>query len=386
TLDILCINKFGPYSNAITGMNAAEILDYLHEKGFNVGFLCMNAVYRATIGVQCHPKAYPVWQMRTLFDSDRKNLRLFLCLLNGLLLFLKSKRIRHRTVIVMTDPPLLFLWFQLFRHSPRIRLGYFAMDVFPDAFVAGKYIKPNNVFYRIIEKIVYSRPPDFLISLGSGQRNFLMSKFRSKPVSIITTSGLTPAIPQCLYRKVPSERISFGYLGNLGEAHDEHFVMQFIESLNPRKHIMYLNVYGTKSKILLSAIKHNPAVVVCDAVPLNDFCSIDISVVSLLSGWKHICIPSKAITSIFCGCAVLLNVSSDSDLWSKLSEAGWHIPPGDNYHDAINQFLSDLDHHEIIAKRKAALRIARCFQRIKKKSFKTFASLLRNSYTDSSCR
>lgn len=378
-LDVLFVNKFGPASNAITGLTAMELVDYLHSVGIKVGFLCMKAKYRANREEEAASKPYPIWEIDGWYTGDNKILRLVMSLVDGFRLFLHACLIKRRTVVVMTDPPLLFLWFQLFRRFTCYSLGYYTMDLYPDAFLAGRYARKESLLYRLCERLMYKTAPDWLISLGKEQLEYLTHKFGSAPASIVFPCGLVPRPATVPVKKAPSGKVSFCYGGNVGEAHDADFLIQFIQTLDPQKHVIYLSLYGTKSAGVLSAVENHPAVILCPVLSHADIAGIDISLVSLLPEWDHICVPSKAVTSAGCGSALLLNVSLACDSWQMFSEAAWHIPPALDYHEAVEKFLVDLSPESIVARREAARRLAAWYWQQRESAFIAAADFLRNA-------
>ncbi|MDQ3016596.1 MAG: hypothetical protein M3R25_07760, partial [Bacteroidota bacterium] len=176
---VLLVNKFGPSANAITGKTANELAIYLLNQGIDVKFLSIKSKYRSTVKEEARTIPYEDKQISGIYDGDNGLLRLFFSLLDGFRLYLSSLKIKKDVVIVMTEPPLLFFWFQLFRNTYKARLGYWAMDVYPEAFVSSGLTKSNNLAYKLFSHIVYSNPPDLLIALGEEQRQYLQTKFKS---------------------------------------------------------------------------------------------------------------------------------------------------------------------------------------------------------------
>ena len=72
---------------------------------------------------------------RSWYKGTAKLLRLVGGLVDGLRL-LAAPVIGHQIAIVMTEPPLLFMSFQMFRKFIAPELWYYTMDLYPDAFAA----------------------------------------------------------------------------------------------------------------------------------------------------------------------------------------------------------------------------------------------------------
>ena len=81
--------------------------------------------------------------------------------------------------------------------------------------------------------------------------------------------------------KENNEKISFCYAGNIGEAHDENFLKNFIDNLNPKKHILTLSLYGSKSKSIIEYCNGKNGIKIIEFIKKEDLNSIDIHIVSL---------------------------------------------------------------------------------------------------------
>ena len=353
---VLFVNKFGPTSNAITGQTAGELAGYLHSQGVDVKFLCINAKYRSTVKKEAKA-AYPVIGIYDFYSGDSAGIRFIMGLIDGFRLFVRSLFIKKDAVIVMTEPPLLFFWFQLFRWMYRSKLVYYTMDVYPDAFAAGGFIQKKNLVYRFFKKIVYRKPPDFLIPLGDEQRKFLEEQFRSAiPHAVLPCGVIHEDPPKTNFSS--NGKIVFGYGGNIGAAHDAAFLIDFVKQVQPDKHTIILSLYGTKADAVKKALTGYDNIIYKDFLSHADIAALDINIASLLPEWHHISVPSKAVTAVCCGSVLLLNAGKTSDAWQMLHKAAWIVEPGIDYRQAIRTFLNEVSKESILAKRQEAKRLA----------------------------
>jgi len=355
---VLFVNKYGPFGTVITGHTANELANYLYVNGVDVEFLSMEASYRSNRKTDQEILDYPKKLIRSSYDGDHPMLRFIFSLVDGFRLFLKSLRIKKDVIIVMTEPPLLFLWFQLFRWTYRAKLIYWTMDVYPEAFVAGKFIKESNVFFRIFKRIVYSRPPDFLIVLGNEQLRFLESKFKCSVQHAMIPCGVIHKNYIQSNPSISNGKIVFGYSGNLGAAHDPEFLVELIHQLDEKKHHIVLSLYGTKAESIKKLFKENKSVSFKNSVSYEDIASMDVNIASLLPAWNHICVPSKAVTAICCGSTLLINSNKSADTWKMFSQAGWLVEPEMPYQEQISNYLSNLNKAEILSRKEKAKIIA----------------------------
>jgi hypothetical protein len=206
-----------------------------------------------------------------------------------------------------------------------------SMDLYPDAFAAAGLATPRNPLYRLLHRRVYRRRPDLLIALGPLQARFLQQQYGPPPIpTAITPCGVyrhqaDPETPP--WRARQRSKILLGYCGNLGEAHSVEFLRAVVQSMDRERFHLILSVYGSKANQLLQAIDpDDPGITRLDSVPREQFHHIDVHLVSLLTPWVHVCVPSKAISAVCSGSALLFYGSADCDNWELLRDAGWRVP------------------------------------------------------------
>lgn len=349
---VTIINKNYPPSLGITGVSASQLADYL-KTNYNIepSIVTTKGGYS---GVGNDKAVGKIYFTSNLYSGKNKILRLFASITESFFLIQKSKRLNDDVVIVMTDPPFLSFWAsKLLRKRTWI---LWSMDLFPDAFVASGLAGKDSWIYKYIHKSVYTNPPRHLIALGDLQANYLELKYNQKLEKSIIPCGIydieSKEEPPTWHKK--DGKIYFGYCGNLGEAHSLEFLERLIKNLDPSKHKVILAVYGAKSKKLLDKIGHLSVVKQVDNVPRKFLPYIDIHLVSLLTKWAHICVPSKAVSAICSQSAFLFYGSTECDNWDMLQAAGWFIDEGKSIEPQIISFLNSLSKEELIQKKKTA--------------------------------
>ena len=96
---ILFVNKYGPLSNAITGLTAHDLANYLHQQDIDVRFLSIRARYRAN-NEKNRSVDYPVTQVTSFYNGDKPLLRFISSLAEGLHLFIRSLSIKKDVIVV----------------------------------------------------------------------------------------------------------------------------------------------------------------------------------------------------------------------------------------------------------------------------------------------
>ena len=91
----------------------------------------------------------------------------------------------------------------------------------------------------------------------------------------------------------------------------------------------------------------------------------DVHVVSLKSEWDHICVPSKAVSAISEGSAILFNCSEKNDNWRLLQKAGWRMNDQKKLNTEIKDFLNKINNEDISSKKMNAREISLNLQELK---------------------
>lgn len=374
------INKYGPSSKAITGRNAKEIADYLYLNNFEVTYICLRSQYKSEAAeANNYEEQFKVKELRNYYKGGTSLWRLLWGFIDGFRLWLASFKQQADIVIVLTDPPLLIFWFQLLRKFSNRKLFYWTMDIYPDAFAAGKYIKPANFFYRFFSSIIYGRLPDLIIALGDKQLEFLEKKFRHHvahvilPCGIIETNANNGSSSNC------NGKITFGYGGNIGEAHDADFLISLIKQLDPEKHEIILSLYGSKAAYVKQQIQNTEVVQYKDFLNFKDIASIDVNIATILPEWNHICVPSKAVTAICCGSSLLLNGTKETDAWNMFKNASWLIEADKNYESEIKTTIDVITIDEIFTKRVKAKELSKNLVEEKVKALQSIVLAIQNN-------
>ena len=220
----------------------------------------------------------------------------------------------------MTSPPLLPFWASLF--LKRTRWTLWSMDLFPEVFVAIGMISEKNLIYRWILKKTYQNPPQKLIALGRKQAEFIRRQWAmdSEQASEKNNSFILPCgviFHQTYENQLPAwrkadDKVYFGYCGNLNDAHNEDFLMEFIKAFYHEKHHLILALYGKKAEKVLEFAKNHEGITILPNVPRSQLNFIDVHLVSLLSKYTHLMIPSKAVSAVAAGGANSATASSAS--------------------------------------------------------------------------
>ena len=355
------INKYGPRHSSITGKSVRILANFLYANGQEVHTFSIDAVYR---GQAANPiqLPYPVHELRPVYEGNNKLIRLLVSLLDGFrLIFSSCMRSDVDIRIFLTDPPLINFWATFFKPFSRSRWVFWTMDLYPDAFCSAKLVDSGNPLFRIIHHFVYRHTPDFMIALGEQQYDYLKSSYGKEIPHTVLPCGINPMKQAKIvpwWKEKYRDKIIMCYAGNLGEAHDDLFLIRLIELLDPEKFVMILALYGAKAENVLQRIGTISGIILTDYVSAEELAFADINVASLLPCWDHVCVPSKVVSAICAGCPVLYNASERSEGYYMFPEAIWLIGKSENYDQAIQTFYQSVDRETIDRKKQAALNYA----------------------------
>ncbi|MEY8612504.1 hypothetical protein AALM74_25390 [Parabacteroides segnis] len=355
------INKYGPRHSSITGKSVKILADFLCANGQEVHTFSIDTIYRGQVASQVQ-LPYSVHELKPVYDGNNKLIRLLVSLLDGFRLIFSSCIKGDADIrIFLTDPPLINFWATFFKPFSRSRWICWTMDLYPDAFCSAKLVNSGNPVFRLIHRFVYHHTPDFMIALGEQQYDYLKRNYGREIPHTVLPCGINPikqgkTVPW--WKEKYKDKIILCYAGNLGEAHDDLFLIRLIEMLDPGKFLMILALYGAKAENVLRRAGVIPGVVLTDYVSAEELAFADINVASLLPCWDHVCVPSKVVSAICAGSPVLYNASDRSEGYCMFPDAIWLIRKSENYDQAIGEFYRSVDKKTINRKKQAALNYA----------------------------
>ncbi|MBI3070818.1 MAG: hypothetical protein HYY84_01695 [Deltaproteobacteria bacterium] len=349
--------------------------------GVDVSTVCVDAPYEGG-GSQKGPVGAAI-RLKSVYNGKGKIFRLFSSLIEGRRLIKKALELGD-VIVAMTAPPFLNYWAGRLCKAARVPWVYWSMDVYPDAFSAARLVREGNPVYRYLLKSFRQNPPDLLVALGEEQASFLQRRWAAPVPQVVLPCGVFTdhfSATQPKWRQ-DDRKIYFGYVGNLGEAHDPEFVVDFVNLLDAKLHQFILSVYGSKAQRVVERLKGHPAVKLVDAVSRSELQFIDIHLVSLSPEWTHVCVPSKAVSAICAGQIILFNGLESSDAWRMLGEAGFLVSEcskREARRAQMSAVVSSLSNGGVLRQRKDnALRIHDRLIRLEDNSFKSIAARIKN--------
>ncbi|MCS7037360.1 MAG: hypothetical protein RMJ33_07650 [Saprospiraceae bacterium] len=377
---VVFLTRHYPPNPNINGESVCDFVEYLErEHGIRSVVLCMG---RSFAGGGGHRQpAGEVHRLWTPYEGPRTVPRLLTMAYDGLSLLVHAWRYRRSWIVCTTSPPLLPMW-AAWLLPRRTRWLLWAFDLFPEGFRATGWIGEHHPVYRLARSATYRRPPHGLIALGPRQAEHLRSAYQKPdlptwllPCGVFFHTLTRPDTPPHWYDPT---KITLGYCGNVGDPHNPDFIRAAIDHLDPERHRLILALYGNQAPALKTYAQGKPGVVLLDHVPREQLAFISVHLVSLRRSWTHVAVPSKAVSAIAVGGAILFCGSPESDNWYLLRDAGWLIEENDHIKEQVAQFLQRLTPEDVNQKQAAAPGIYQRLQGMVRQAYQALAETFRN--------
>ena len=372
------LNRNYPPDSGITGNSANELAGYLEAMGCEVHVVTVGGSY-AGGGSIVEGVHGTVHNLTAIYNGKAKLPRLLSSLIEGWKMARKAASLDKGPLISLTDPPLLNFWVSRIARKKSIPWIYWSMDLYPEAFVASKLLTARNPVYKYIRRQLLKARPSRLIALGPNQAEFIQQEYREPLEAICLPCGITQTTSS---DNTPDwaksdGKVVLGYVGNVGEAHDDRFIKAVIDGLDIKKHRFVLVAYGSKAQSVLDYAKGRQGVTVLERVAREHLQLIDVHLVTLLAEWDHVCVPSKAVSAVCEGASVYICCSELNDNWALLRDAAWRIDVDADMSNAVPEFLNALTKDDVNLARERAQTVSNELLRLKSKAFDQIADAVK---------
>jgi hypothetical protein len=224
------------------------------------------------------------------------------------------------------------------------KLIYWSFDLYPDAFVADGLIKETNPIYKWVDRMTYKKSPYGILALGNQQFNYLADKFEDRSIRKFLLPCGIHSVPKTLQPPVwyHPDKINLAYIGNIGKAHSVEFLKNAVLSASKKETIhLILSIYGYHAEEIRQFIEdHNiKNITLTQSVKQSEMAYVDVHLVSLNHTWTHISVPSKAVSAVCSGGAIIFNGSKESDIWQIFIDSSSYVT---TEQDSIDNILETL--------------------------------------------
>jgi len=355
------LTRHYPPSPNINGESVCDLVEYLQqERGIRSTVVFTDRSFAG--GGKRREPAGDLVRLWTPYQGTNALLRFFTFFFDGFLLAWTSRKYRNSWIVCTTSPPLLPFWATLFFGKRKWAL--WAFDLFPEGFHATGLIGEKNPFYRFVKRITYRGHPDLLIALGPRQAAHLCREYGHPIPTLVLPCGVFFDLDKSDERPAwyDPEKIILGYCGNVGDPHNPDFIRAAIDNLDPDKQRLVLALYGNQAPALKQYAAGKPGVLLVESVPRNQLHFIAVHLVTLRRSWTHIAVPSKAVSAVSMGGAILFCGDRDSDNWYMFQQAGWFIDEQAGIHEQVARFLQTLSPEAVREKQSATPELNRKLQ------------------------
>jgi glycosyltransferase involved in cell wall biosynthesis len=254
--------------------------------------------------------------------------------------------------LLFSNPPLLpWLGYGLrrWRHRPYAVMIH---DIYPDVLVRLKGLSENSLITRIwrwLNRVSYEQA-DAVMTLGDCMAVTLAGQFDPTRAKAGRLEIIHPWADTAWLRPLPKAenwfaqsqaqvgKLTVMYSGNMGMGHDIETMLNAARRLRPARdiHFMFIGA-GPKRQIVADYLRHEaPGNVTLmpwqpEAVVPFSLATADVAMVSLEAGAEGLAFPSKALSAMAAGSALLglSNTPSDLQVLIEQFHCGLNIKPGD---------------------------------------------------------
>lgn len=375
--DVIIITRFFYPAVSIDSTSSLQMAEELQKRlgRAKVVLVTSDNLYKSNQAKVGFQQNFETHYVHSYYRGNHKALKFLFGLFEGYLLVKKAKELKIRNIITLTNPPLINVWCSLFFNNRT--WFYWAFDLYPEALVSSKLLKTTNIIVKVSNWILMKRVPDYLIALGKQQAKYLEVKFQKTIKSVILPCGIQPVYPVVKQPswKIDEEQIYLGYVGNIGMAHSITFLERIIGAVkNIGSLQLILSIYGEHADYIKSLVSPSTSnIVFIDSIPRDELQFIDIHIVSLQPEWTHVSVPSKAVSAICAGGALLFYGDEQSDTWQMFDKVSWRIS---NFEE-IPDFMNTIRRNEVQEKRCIANEIAIRLLKDEDDSFEIISDLVK---------
>ncbi|MCC6612260.1 MAG: glycosyltransferase family 4 protein [Anaerolineae bacterium] len=288
------------------------------------------------MGVMITVKAAPAYDRTTALSRLRTWLHFALVVFWRLLLG------SSRTPLFMTtNPPFVPLAVWLAHHLRGQRYGIYEFDIYPQIADVMGMIHQGNPFYSLWygwHKRAL-RDAALVVTLSPGMARQLRSMMADEVdppqspqiipnwVDIDWIKPVERADNAFAQAQDLGQRLVVAYTGNMGATHAIETILEVAEHLRAVPEILFLFIGdGTKRDLVAEAIDSGrlPNARLLPWISYDQLAdplaSIDVSIVTLAQGYEHLSIPSKTVSALAAGSAILGISREPSDLAALLGD------------------------------------------------------------------
>lgn len=257
--------------------------------------------------------------------------------------------LKHKCVIVYSDPPMLPIITSMLKRISRLKYVFVAYDIFPDIAIAMGKTKDTSIMTRamnFINKSVYSSASK-IVALSEEMKEHILKCKLPDGESKVKVIPNWHDKNKLKYGKIISGEIrsikqnaefAVLYSGNMGICQDMDTIVKAIFELKDHKDIIFIFTgHGNKARQIRETIKENKLsnVRFYDFLLGDDYSDVlqiaDCHIVSLEKGIEGLCVPSKTYSYLAAGRTLLAIMSQNTDTAKIIKEynAGFTFDQGD---------------------------------------------------------
>ena len=260
----------------------------------------------------------------------------------------EALRMEGGVLVPTTNPFVLPGWLVLTRPLHGKRVVPLVYDLYPDAIEAAGMGRPTGLLARSMERFNrwWLGRADGVVFIGERMAEHATARYgRPRRATVLETGadaeeldpGRIGRDPRDSWARWAGERVLFSYVGNLGHVHDWATLPPALDALDPAKAAVLVAASGPGLAHWRRVLASFEPELVRFEPPLPDdawarlLVRSEVAVVTLRPEAHRTCVPSKALSAMAAGCALLAIAPADSDLADLVERhgCGVRVEPGD---------------------------------------------------------
>jgi len=237
------------------------------------------------------------------------------------------------TVITMSDPPFLSLVAGSMHRVlfPGTVWIEWSLDRYPDLFAAAGLLSPQGRLYRTLKAWDRNLRPAYVIGTGCGMISRLQAARRHPATAALLPAGVRP-IPEPLhhsYARINSQcstGLTLAYAGNIGLLMPAAALGALLIRCRQYPIRCLISGHGARSHELRTMVGSCDHILWRGRLSDQELASADAHIAMLHPNASHLCLPAKAVSALCFGKPLIWIGHTGADAWQIAHGAGWIIP------------------------------------------------------------
>lgn len=319
-----------------------DTAEYLKTCGLEIGCLCgypkeysrgehvkTKEIYK---GISIKRLKYLQLSRRNFLGRLINYFSFFICVLLNILELQK-----YKAVFVYSNPPILPLAAVIGKKLFKNKIIFISYDVYPEIAVQSGIMSEQGLMARMLQNMntIVFRNVDMTIAVSEDMQDYLKKARKIPEDKIMVIPNWFEEQMEKEFKRsdilsdIPSNGFVLAYLGNLGVCQDEKILLDTMVRMKANPNIYFIVAgHGTKMEKVREAVLHEDLkhVKIFGFLHGDDYLTVldrsDAFLVTLVSGLKGLCAPSKAYAYFMAGKPVFAVMDPGMEIMEDIGRKG----------------------------------------------------------------